>query len=123
MRTILLALLISTTGCSTLNLFASQDAHCREQKAELVPWFRKAAQSEARKSPPSGWATQPYSRENWDKYWNARIYHVWTISQTDCNSTYQGPYGPEIVRSIIQYRRELALPEINLEARNQDKGL
>ena len=123
MRTLLLALVIGIAGCSTLNILASQDAYCRAQNEELIPLLKEAAESEAQRNSPNGWLSQPYSKENWDKYWNARIYHVWTIDQADCNGTYKGPYGPEIVQTIIAFRRNLALPEIQLEARNQDKGL
>ena len=123
MRVLLLAVAISLCGCTALNVRAYQDASCRSDKAGLEPWHKEAADSEALRKSPNGWVTQPYSRENWDKYWNDVIYYVWTVGPTDCNGSYTGPYGPEIVGAVIDYRRRLGLPEINLDERNLNKGL
>ena len=110
------------TGCA-LNLLSSQSAYCRDQKAGLVSWFQESAQAEAAGKSPSGWATSPYNRENWDRYWNDRFYYVWTIGPSDCAGTYDGPFGPEIVRSTVGFRKQLGLPPINLDDRNQDKAI
>jgi hypothetical protein len=100
-----------------------QNAECRGWKAGIESWHKQQADDEAKRESPNGWVTQPYSRENWDKHWNSVIYHVWKIGPGDCGGTYVGPYGPEIVRVIIDYRQQLGLPEVNLDASNLDKGL
>ncbi len=124
MRVLLLFLLLSPCACSTLNILADQEAYCREQEAGLVAWHtEQAATKEASQKPPNGWLTQPYSRENWNKYWNDVIFHVWKVDQTACSGTYEGPYGPEMVRAILDNRRQLGLPQVQLEERNRDKGL
>jgi len=72
---------------------------------------------------PSGFLTQPYSRENWDKYWNDRVYYMWDVGPESCGGTYVGPTGPELIATMLQERRRLQLPDIDYDDRNRDKNL
>ena len=78
---------------------------------------------EVRKESPNGWYTQPFSQGNWDKYWNNRIDAVWKVDVTECDGTYRGPYGPEIVHGVLAYRKQLGLPDVIFDERNRDKRL
>ncbi len=110
-------------GCSTLNILKGQDDFCQFMLADLSSGMEEAISRELSKEPPDGALTKPYSREEWDKYWNHRIYYVWDVGPNDCGGTYKGPSGPELIREAIKKRQEVGLPEVNLEPRNTDKQL
>ena len=120
-----LALLVSMFigGCSTLNIFRGPDDFCRQMSSGYSSSLEAAVARESRKEPPNGALTQPYSRAQWDKYWNSRIYHMWDIGPESCNGTYEGPAGPALIQNALDTRRERGLPEVNLEPRNEDKDL
>jgi hypothetical protein len=106
--------------CSCTHDFAD---YCRDQTAGLVAWHKSEADRELKHESPNGWYDKPYSRENWDKYWNNIIFHVSKVSPESCNNTYRGPSGTDMVQEILGYRRQLALPDVNLDERNRDKSL
>ena len=91
--------------------------------ADLGPNMAEGITREIRQEPPQGAITKPYSRAAWDKYWNDRIFQLWKMGTGDCDGTYKGPSGQDLIRKAIARRREIGLPEINLEDRNRDKGL
>jgi uncharacterized protein YceK len=116
----LVALLCSS--CSTFNLVTDPVKQCQADTAGLVAWHQQQADKEALGKPPNGWLTQPYSRENWDLYWNDVVFHVGSVSPAHCSGTYRGPMGPEMVRALLAYRRSLGLPEVNFEELNASTG-
>lgn len=123
MRTITLVLLL-LSGCSTLNILSGPDDFCRSMSADLgLLGLDDAIARELRQEPPQGALTKPYSRAEWDVYWNHRIYYVWSAGPNDCNGTYKGPPGSDLIRNALQRRRELGLPDIQLEERNRAKEL
>jgi len=114
---------VALVGCTTLNILKGPDDFCRSTYADFPAGFENSIARELRKEPPQGALTQPYSREAWSKYWNDRIFYVWTVGPDACNGTYRGPSGPELVEGALARRRAAGLPDIELESRNRDKPL
>jgi hypothetical protein len=121
----ILALLLITwlSGCTVAGLLAGPDDFCQGTYADFPADFDKAISRELRQEPPNGALTKPYSREAWDAYWNHRIYYVWSVGPDTCDGTYEGPYGPTLVRDALAKRRVAGLPDVTLEPRNRDKVL
>ena len=90
---------------------------------ELAPSIDRAIAQELRQEPPNGALTKPYSRSEWDKYWNHRIFYLWDLGPDDCEGTYEGPSGPELIRDALHKRRDLGLPDVRLEERNRAKDI
>lgn len=116
-------ILILLSGCSTLNILSGPDDFCRSMAADMRPCLDDAIARELRQEPPQGALTKPYSRAEWDAYWNHRIYHLWSVGPDYCNGTYKGPPGPELIRYALQKRRALGLPDVRIEERNRDKEI
>jgi len=123
MKALALLLSILIAGCSMLNTFRGPDDFCRQMSSGYPASLEDAIARESRKEPPNGALTQPYSRAQWDKYWNSRIYHMWDIGPESCNGTYEGPAGPVLIQNALDKRREIGLPKVNLESRNEDKDI
>ena len=123
MRLLLLVGALLLAGCSSLNLYKSQDDYCLWMKEMLPGHMDTAIKSEASKGSPNGALSQPYSREAWDEYWNDRIFYVWDVGPEDCGGMYQGPTGPKLIRDALEKRQKAGLPEVNLEPRNLDKDI
>jgi hypothetical protein len=120
MRNIALLVFIFCSSCSALNILEGPDDFCLLMHSRLRSDFDEAISREISKEPPNGALTKPYSRQEWDKYWNHRIYNVWDIGQDDCGGKYRGPSGSELIREAIKKRRDADLPEIYLEPRNSE---
>jgi hypothetical protein len=122
-QTFTLVITIILQGCSSLNIIDDGHGLCRSLGEEYPESLYTEAQREAKKEPPNGYLTQPYSRKSWDSYWNHRIFYMWDLGPKSCGGTYQGLLGPELINMLIAKRRELGLPEIALEERNSGKEL
>ena len=123
MKNLALILLIAVTwGCSTANIFKGQESYNREHYAStLKESIDSAIAREIKKESPSGYLTEPYSREIWNDYWNSRIKHIYTLGTERTLKSYVGPKGPEFIKYIIETRQKAGLPPINLEASNVAK--
>jgi len=91
--------------------------------AEKTQSLKADADFELNKGSPRGYATSPYSRENWDSFWNHMVFYNWELGSQSCGGTYVGRPGPEIIKDIVSYRKSLGLPANNWEKRNGEKGL
>ena len=124
MKVAILLLLVTLCGCTVRNMLpGNADAYCRSEMAGLVPWHKNEADRELQQKSPNGWANQPYSRENWDKYWNNIVFHVGKVDKHSCAGAYDGPSGEDMVREILAYRARIGLPQVNWDERNIGKGL
>ena len=122
MRTLLLATLLAAnlTGCTVAGLLAGPDDFCRSKNEELPGIIADEVTSELRQEHPPGDPT--YGPEAWNKHWNVRLHDTTKIGADDCDGSWKGPTGSEMVRAAIVRRREIGLPEIQLEDRNKDKA-
>ncbi|MEQ8836428.1 MAG: hypothetical protein RID07_06450 [Lacipirellulaceae bacterium] len=106
-----------------LNILRGPDDFCRSILAGYRYDFDRTIARESRQEPPSGAMTSAYSPELWNRYWNDRIHQMWEIGPDNCDGTYQGPPGPEVLEYAIEQRRLAGLPEIRLDERNVGKSL
>jgi hypothetical protein len=92
---------------------------CRDNFAhDMRQSIDQAIADEVKLASPNGYKTKPYSRADWDGYWNSRIYAAAGIGPDSCDGRYEGPDGQEFIQYIITERRARKLPEINVEPRN-----
>ncbi len=113
--------LLFVSGCTLLNIVDDGYGLCRSINAGYPESLYEELRSEARRDSPNGYLTQPYSRENWNKYWNNRVYYVWDIGPESCGGTYEGLSGPEIIRLMLRKRQSMQLPKIEWDERNSSK--
>ena len=107
------------SGCGTQNMIRTANDDCRDFQAEqMVELFDSAIGEEIAHEPPSGYKTQPYDPSQWIRYWNDRFFYIYDIGPSDCHGQYIGPSGPDLIRHIIQERRQRGLPDIPLDPRN-----
>lgn len=104
-------------------LMSSPSRECRFFNSILLPILLDSVGREVEKESPNGWVGQPFSQENWNRYWNDRVFYAWDVGPSDCDGTYVGPSGPEIMRMVFGERRARGLPDISLEERNVDKAV
>ena len=120
---LILGILLTLYGCSFINIIDDGQGLCRALGEQYPESLYAEVQREANKEPPNGYLTQPYSRKNWNSYWNHRIFYMWDLGSQSCGRTYEGLSGSKLVSLLIVKRRELGLPEIVLEERNSNKNL
>jgi hypothetical protein len=111
------------SGCSFANFLDDGHGLCRSINSDYPESIYRTLYDEGILKSPNGFLTQPYSRENWDNYWNSRIYYIWDISTQSCGGTWEGLSGPEIIKLMFDKRVSMGLPEIVIEERNRDKNL
>ena len=117
-------LAVALSGCTAAGLLAGArpGAFCNSMMASLPQDHAALITRELRKEPAPGWLTEPYSPAHWNELWNDVVFNTTDVGPDSCKGTYRGPSGRDMVRTIIARRREIGLPEIQLEARNQDKA-
>jgi len=113
------ALLVS--GCASLSA-AFDNTMCAIGTSGVPLNLENAIEREVAGGAPNGAFGQTPSRENWDRFWNDRIYSLWD-SVPDCGNAPRGPTGREAVLAALSRRSVLGLPDIELEERNRDKDL
>lgn len=111
------------SSCTFINVLDDGHGLCRSSLGNKMESLQADADYELERGSPRGYASQPYSREIWDAFWNNMVYYNWKIGPNSCGGTYDGRPGPEIVIDLVSYRRTLGLPEINWDERNDNKGL
>ena len=95
---------------------------CRDYSAsDLKESIDLAIKNELAHERPNGYATKPYDPAQWQEYWNSLIYYVYDVGPNDCHGKYKGPTGPELIAYILQERRSNGLPELTIEARNENR--
>lgn len=114
-------LILLLSGCTFLNVLDDGQGFCRSINYQKS--IERALEKEVNLESPNGFIGQPYSRNNWDDYWNHRIFHMWNIGPESCGGTYIGPSGPELIELMFKRRNILGLPRIILEEKNSDKQI
>ena len=114
-------LAVLACGCETVST-AFDNGMCAIGTSGVPLNLENAVQREITGDGPNGSFGQTFSRENWDQYWNDRIYNLWD-SVPDCGRATRGPTGREAILAALARRTALGLPNIELESRNTDKDL
>ena len=116
-------ILLMQSGCSFGNMFKGQQDYLKNYYAEGVKEsIDRTIQTEvAKRLGPPGHASKGYSQELWNAHWNTRISSMYALGSEEGMEAYEGPSGPEFIEYLIEKRRSLQLPELQLEERNRDK--
>jgi hypothetical protein len=111
-RTLAVAMTGAISACTWLNFLHDDDYFYRHYYAdELICSIDTAIEDELRRKSPNGYLTKPYSEENWQTYWNDRIYTL-GVKAEPLPATYRGPSTGQYAMYILQSRREFDLPEL-----------
>ncbi len=121
MKYVIFTVPLLMAGCGTQNICSGGNDFCLSMLEEIGPLMNREIERELKMESPQGEITKPYSRKGWNRYWNNRIFHVYSIGEHSCNSKYRGPSGASILAEIMEKRRELGLPELIIEERNHEK--
>ena len=116
-----LVLLYVLGGCSSINILDDGHGLCQSTSQEYPESAFQELERELRKEPPNGFMTQPYSEENWNAYWNSRLFYLYDLGPESCGGTYSGMGGPDVVAAILARRQELELPALTLDDRTREK--
>jgi hypothetical protein len=104
-------------GSSSGNIFKGPDDYYRNHHAQsFADSIDRSIEQEANREPPNGYRTKPYSPEQWQDYWNRRIFH---ILSSELPESYKGPSDKEFVVYIISERKKHDLPEITFDVRTK----
>ena len=123
MRTLLIIVVLLTSGCTTLNMIGGSTAFCRAVYVDMGADLDAEVSRELRHEFPPGALARTNLEAEWNSYWNHRIYHVWDIGPASCDGTYKGPLGSDMIRHTLQMRHASGLPEVIVEERNLGKVL
>jgi hypothetical protein len=116
---LILIFIVSLGGCSFGNIFkGSNDFYKNYYSDVLICKVDLSTVEESDKKLPNGYLTKEYSPIYWQEYWNHHIHYVGKDGP-ESHEEYVGPTGETIVKYTLQLRREMKLPDIIPDARNE----
>ena len=109
-------------SCSVTNIFKGPSDYNKHYFAQdLQKSIDIAIEYERLGNSAPGYNTQSYSWENWNRYWNDRIFSIHKLGNEYKPEKHVGPSGQQYIQYIFQERAKYGLPKLDIEERNRGK--